>query len=178
MELTLEAFATTVRHLPREEFLARVVDPHLLVTRAPRPSRSESATFSTMSILPMRATPRSDDPPLLPVRKRPGSNPFGLMITIGRAANNDIVLADSSVSKLHCYVHSYGGPFHICDPGSTNGTFVDGVRAREAGLPLRSGSVVRLGDAYEAVFLLPADLHGLVTDRRRIPTVKPVSSVG
>ncbi len=65
--------------------------------------------------------------------------------TIGRATDNDIVLADSSVSRHHAAIESRGGNFQVRDLGSQNGTFVRGERVSEA--PLKNGDPVRVGDA-------------------------------
>src|SRR3954454_11773205 len=40
-------------------------------------------------------------------------NPFGSMITIGRATNNDVVLPLRTVSKMHAYLTQLGGPWKI-----------------------------------------------------------------
>ena len=80
---------------------------------------------------------------------------------LGRAANNDIVLNDPAMSKLQCYLHRFAGAWAICDPGSTNGTFLDGARVRPTSSPLRSGSRLALADVYEVMFLEPRALHAL-----------------
>ncbi|MCO5165330.1 MAG: FHA domain-containing protein [Planctomycetes bacterium] len=155
-------FAAAAGGLGREEFLARYVDPVLLVTRAPLALADASNEFTT---LVLRPAPRAGagEALLLPVIKRAGANPFGMMITIGRAGNNDLVLTDPSVSKLQCYFHRYEGRWTLSDPGSTNGTFVDGVRLRpDEGVLLRPRARVQVADTYEATFLLPQDLQALV----------------
>ena len=48
-------------------------------------------------------------------------------ISVGRARNNDIVLSDNSVSKLHAYfVVEDGAGAQLVDAGSRNGTSVNG----------------------------------------------------
>jgi pSer/pThr/pTyr-binding forkhead associated (FHA) protein len=64
---------------------------------------------------------------------------------IGRATDNDIVLADSSVSRHHAAIETRDGSFQVRDLGSQNGTFVRGERVREA--RLKNGDPVRVGDA-------------------------------
>lgn len=161
MVVPLDEFVEAHRHCSPEEFELRVRDPHLLVVRAPSTRSPDHGEFSTLLL---RSAPgrKSDRPVLIPVRKRPGGNPFGMMITIGRAANNDIVLHDPGVSKLQCYLHRFSGAWAVCDPGSTNGTFVDGARVRPTSTPLRSGARLALADVYEVVFLEPRELHALV----------------
>ncbi len=69
----------------------------------------------------------------------------GKETTIGRSLDNDIVLADSSVSRHHAAIASGNGGFRLRDLGSQNGTFVRGERINEA--PLSNGDPVRVGDA-------------------------------
>jgi hypothetical protein len=161
VDLTLEQFVHAHAGLTRDEFLARVRDPHLLLLRGPtRPTCGRSpAEFTTLRLLPPGRERERELRALIPVRKRPDSNPFAMMITLGRAANNDAVLSHPDVSKLHCYFHRFQGSWTVCDPGSTNGTTVDGVRVGPHGTPLRSGARVRLAGAYDLVFLEPGDLQ-------------------
>jgi hypothetical protein len=159
--LSFDQFVRAHRGESREEWMARVVDPHLLMVHSPPAAASSTAEFATLRLPPPDRARRETF--LLPVRKRPGSNAFGMMVTIGRAPNNDIVLPHANVSKLQCYLHRFAGPWTVCDPGSTNGTFVDGLRVRrERGVPVRSGTAIQLADVYDLVFLDPSDLHALV----------------
>lgn len=51
------------------------------------------------------------------------------VVTFGRSSQNDVVLNDSKASRTHCQIIQYdNGSFAIADFGSTNGTFVNGVR--------------------------------------------------
>ena len=49
-------------------------------------------------------------------------------VRIGRANDNDIVLADLSVSRHHAELRNTGGRYEIADLDSRNGTFLNGVR--------------------------------------------------
>jgi DNA-binding NtrC family response regulator len=64
-------------------------------------------------------------------------------VRIGTAPGNDVVLADPTVSRVHATLSPDGPVARIRDMGSTNGTFVDGVRVRDASVA--GGSLVRLG---------------------------------
>src|SRR5258706_15285224 len=82
------------------------------------------------------------------LKKRAGANAFGIMVTIGRARNNDVEIRSQDVSKFHAYVmFGAGGECSITDAGSTYGTFVRGkqLKAREDKAPLAAGDEVRLG---------------------------------
>lgn len=67
-----------------------------------------------------------------------------LPITLGRTEPADIVLNDSEVSRAHCKVVVLNDIFVVTDLGSTNGTFLDGVRVTEP-TPMPIGSVLRVG---------------------------------
>ena len=54
-----------------------------------------------------RVTPDDVELEIFPLTKKPGAS-FPDRITIGRTANNDIVIADTSVSRLHAYVRRDG----------------------------------------------------------------------
>lgn len=66
-------------------------------------------------------------------------------LRIGRGAGNDVVLGTAGVSRQHARVWLEGGQTFICDEGSTNGTYVNGVRLTP-GLPhmLQPGDTVRI----------------------------------
>lgn len=70
------------------------------------------------------------------------------VVTIGRGAQNDVVLADDSVSTMHARLEYEAGHWRITDLDSVNGTYVEGVKlAPEVPTPLAFGSTVRLGGA-------------------------------
>lgn len=51
---------------------------------------------------------------------------FPAMITVGRTANNDLVINDVQVSKFHAFFRAGVGRYELADGGSKNGTFVGG----------------------------------------------------
>jgi transcriptional regulator with PAS, ATPase and Fis domain len=65
------------------------------------------------------------------------------LVSIGTLPENDLVLADQTVSRKHAVVEEKTDGYVIRDLNSTNGTFLDGIRVREA--YLTPGSVIRLG---------------------------------
>ena len=65
-------------------------------------------------------------------------------ISVGRAADNDIVVADVLASRHHATIVPTDGGLEIRDAGTINGTFVNGVRTEAA--PLREGDVVTIGN--------------------------------
>lgn len=63
--------------------------------------------------------------------------------TIGRRADNNIVLADDSVSSLHAWIIEDKGQYRVMNILSTNGSFVNDTRVTEA--PLQDGDRIRFG---------------------------------
>jgi serine/threonine protein kinase len=64
-------------------------------------------------------------------------------LRIGRNPNNTIVLDEPLVSRQHAEVVERDGAYWVRDLGSTNGTFVDGVRVFER--ILQPGNRIRVG---------------------------------
>ena len=54
------------------------------------------------------------------------------VLHIGRADDNDMVVADLRVSRHHAVLRRSGGDYEIADLGSQNGTFVNGQRISQA----------------------------------------------
>lgn len=62
---------------------------------------------------------------------------FGLpTVRIGAAPDNDVVLSDRAVSRRHAEIHMTPNGLLLRDLGSTNGTFINGVRITEAYIPV------------------------------------------
>jgi Nif-specific regulatory protein len=72
-------------------------------------------------------------------------------ISIGRESASDVSLSHSSVSRRHCLIKRNGGEFLICDLGSYNGTFVNGVPVKEQ--PLVHADQIKIG-SIALLFLL------------------------
>ena len=66
-------------------------------------------------------------------------------IRIGSMDDNDVVLGDDTVSRYHCRIAQEDNGYVLCDQRSTNGTFINKVRIREAFL--KPGSIVSVGQS-------------------------------
>ena len=66
-------------------------------------------------------------------------------MTIGREANNDIVVEDPQVSRHHVRLTQQGAGYVAEDLGSTNGTFLNGQRVFGV-RPLNGGDTLGVGD--------------------------------
>jgi len=73
-------------------------------------------------------------------------------LVIGRSRECDIRLADPNVSRKHAEIRQEGSNFYVVDLESTNGTEVNGRRARRA--RLEHGDTILLGST-ELVFQVP-----------------------
>lgn len=58
----------------------------------------------------------------------------GRRLSIGSDPSNDLALSDRAVSRFHCRIEACDSEFVLRDVGSSNGTFVQGVRVRECSL--------------------------------------------
>lgn len=166
--------AAHYRHLltlGRDEFLASAAPAALVRYRSQRWNRSamgtKTLTFDqdhgeTMDevLAGGRFSAEPTEMELYPLAKKPGAS-FPDRITIGRTENNDVVIADPSVSRLHAYVRQANG-WVIADAGSKNGSWLglDALEPRREAA-LASGTVIRLGDV-ELTFHRSSDLFELL----------------
>ncbi|HUN58781.1 MAG TPA: FHA domain-containing protein, partial [Candidatus Binataceae bacterium] len=80
-------------------------------------------------------------------------------VSVGSAPDNDLRIADSSVSRRHALLERTTDGYRLSDRTSTNGTYVNGRRI-SAAVILREGDEVRFGGrSYQLV----RDAHQPVT---------------
>ena len=95
------------------------------------------------------------------------------VIRIGRGAENEMVVDDSAVSRLHARVEEEAGTWRVVDLGSTNGTSVDLVALRPwQPHQLEHGAVIDLAGAVDVTFLLSESERAggeVATTRRILP---------
>lgn len=74
--------------------------------------------------------------------------PGGKRLNVGRASDNELMLNDASVSKIHAaLLMTSEGTLLVADTGSTNGTYINGRRiAYGESRLLEDGDVVGFGD--------------------------------
>jgi hypothetical protein len=158
--------------LGREEFLASAAPAALVRYRKDDldPAASGAATMTLDEDEPPRADypteetlPFGKDLPLevdlqvYPLAKKPGAS-FPDRITIGRTSNNDVVIADTSISRFHAYIRRDGPQWVVADAGSKNGSWLrGGVLEPRKERPLPSRAILRLGDV-DLTFYSAADL--------------------
>ncbi len=84
------------------------------------------------------------------------------VLSIGTHPNNDLQISDETVSRFHAEIRKTKDGYLVIDKGSTNGTFLEGLRIKEAFL--QKGSIIRVGKTRikftpldEKVEILPSD---------------------
>ena len=161
--ISFESFCKRFKLMTEDAFMATVKVPHLYI---PTLSRQEQEGFATVQFDPERIAQERDEAMVLPIQKREDGNAFGIMITLGRATNNDLVINDSRISKFHAYFRQVGDEWSVSDANSRNGTSVDGIElAPETSHPLSSGAEITLAKDLDLVFLQPQDLYRRVYAR-------------
>lgn len=78
------------------------------------------------------------------------------VLSLGREANNDVVLIDPEASRRHAQISFQAGRYVIEDLGSTNGTFVNG-RQILAATTLSPGDVIEVGEMTRILYQGPGD---------------------
>jgi hypothetical protein len=149
----------TVRPMTMQELVARskglrMTDP------IPTPGSSTSPTVHG-GRLPdeLAVTPSS----AIFFLEKSSRNPFGSMLTIGRATNNDVVLPLRTVSKMHAYITNLTGAWKITDQHSANGTFLDGMRLPDGqGGVLADEAKIGFGNEAQCRFYTPRGLWKLI----------------
>src|SRR5690606_28695 len=87
------------------------------------------------------------------------------VVHIGAMEDNDLVVDDETVSRNHCKIFREGDQYMIADLGSTNGTFVNRVRIREAFL--HEGCTITLGTSDIKFQPIDEKLRIVPSDRER-----------
>ena len=106
---------------------------------------------------------------VIEIRKRASSAPVN-MICVGRAANNDIVLVNRTVSKLHTYfvVAEQKDSYEIVDANSTNGTVVNNSRlVPYKNQPLFNRDHIQFGPSVQMLYLTSQGFYDLLQQVQR-----------
>ena len=155
--------------LGRDEFLTAAAAAVLVRYRGGPPLDPEIGTETLTldeetadePLPPTRPSMSSLELEVFPLVKKAGAS-FADRITIGRTPNNDIVVADHSVSRFHAYIRQHAAAWMVADAGSKNGSWLRGEPLeprREK--PLASRAVLRVGDV-DLTFYLAADLFDVL----------------
>ena len=159
--------------LGRDEFLASAAPAALVRYRALDPALTGSQTLTIEEDFPEEADgtlpygkelPAETDLEVYPLAKKTNAS-FQDKITLGRTLNNDVVVNDTSVSRLHAYIRREGNGWIIADAGSKNGSWLKGARLEpRREVPIPSKAVIKLGEV-ELTFYTAADLFAALGGR-------------
>jgi len=157
--LRLDQFVSDAITLNWDQFKVKH-NQHVIVLIPP--DNTDSSTIHTAEFA---SGPPASRPPITEgyrvgiLQKRSDGHTFDCSLTIGRAKNNDIVLRDIEVSKVHAFFEHADG-WTIRDNESTNGTYLNGVRiAADAKISLKSSDTLKIGPGLSAVFFSPDDFY-------------------
>jgi hypothetical protein len=131
-------YLKSLQKLGPEEFLATYPHALLLESYLAPSSRTKLGRVETIAELDINdldsQTESHENGPLLqarviPLEKRDKSS-SERMLFVGRSPNNDIVVLNKMVSKLHAYFCQVPGSeiIQLVDMNSTNGTFINGKK--------------------------------------------------
>lgn len=128
--------------------------PPVAPVSAPRPEVRQPAPSPSPQ---HPARPTRPDTPLQPVLEIDGRK-YGLnadSIVLGRAADADILVEDTGVSRRHLEIITRGATVTAVDLGSTNGFHVND-RKVDGSTVLRDGDLIRMGRVTMVFRMLPA----------------------
>jgi pSer/pThr/pTyr-binding forkhead associated (FHA) protein len=95
-------------------------------------------------------------------------------LTFGRTSDADVVIDDSSLSRVHASVNREGDRVWIIDEGSTNGSSVNGKPVPLEGTPLNDGDEIYIGNTTIVVSFNLNGQSGLTPETPGVP-IAPTS---
>lgn len=151
-DASVREFVKSHGELARDAFLARFPTPFLLTAIGLDPGSWDY----TGLVAVRKRTAAPDAAPSDPV-------------TIGRAAENDIVAAFPSVSKKHAVLTPSSNGWNITDLGSSNGTSVNGRQVPSGdAAAVASMTRIQLGPDAQFIFVTSSDLWGYLQKAREV----------
>jgi len=158
--IDLQAARRTAGEIGRESFLERYDVPGLILSLGALPaSDPEGKTPATGATVQGCHQTGGGATRFALIKKRTGSELFPQMVTLGRSESVDLRIEDGTISKLHAFFYKVGGVWVVVDGGSSNGTFVNGLKLvpREPH-SLRGGETVNFGYDISTQFMLSEEV--------------------
>lgn len=159
--MLIRDFASIAAALPLADFLERFTHPFLIQLNRENSESGEAVGFGTISGNMQRLLIEAEttDCKVYFIIKR-DNNAFSMMVTVGRAENNDIIVRFGKVSKFHGYFSQIGADWFLTDSNSSNGTFLGSQRleaSKSTLVPDRSELSFSREMGFQ--FLMPASMH-------------------
>jgi len=159
--MDVREFMTNNKGTGKDVFLKENPNPFLVIGGSLNTDGDEK-TFKTTTI-PTDCSMM--DEKLIEIKKREDANMYSF-ITLGRASNNDIVIHNGTISKLHSVFGRKGEHFTLADSGSSNGTSVNGNRLpANKPIVLKNGDVITWSSSIFASFLTPIGVFAMLKDQ-------------
>ncbi len=165
--LRVEDLREDAAGLSADEFKNRYGDAFLLLSSAGfKQPKNASSTEVLLLDLEDEVAERTAGVSIRVLPIQAADRSLNHLITVGRAAKNDVAISDISVSRFHAFFkRSSTACFQLHDAGSSNGTIVNGfsVCTKETGPPteLHSGDNLRFGQV-DTTFLESDALRSFV----------------
>lgn len=119
---------------------------------------------------PLPAEPGRHEQLLVLVGDEPGrAVPINGSVTIGRASDCELALAESSVSRRHARVLRRSGVLWVEDLGSRNGTFVNGMAVRSRALTI--GDRIQIGAKVVLLLTHEDPLKAILRERQKMEAI-------
>ena len=126
--------------------------------------QAELEGTKTGSLRHVSRTPVGIDHAVFMLRKRPYTQGLANEVTVGRLSDNDLVIVDYAVSKIHAKIIILRDEYEIVDLGSTNGTLINEKRlVPHVPTPLPVNADVAFGRMVFH-FVSPDMLHDLLAE--------------
>jgi pSer/pThr/pTyr-binding forkhead associated (FHA) protein len=160
------------------QFLEIHKHPTLLFWESPGQDQDTELQFGTLIIGRLEDQPEASfgenvsqmaQISVIEVRKRATSTP-SRMILVGRSPDNDIVIVDKTISKLHAYFQKAEDSdiYEVFDAGSTNGTKVnEQLLTSHSPHPLKNLDRIDLGPTIQLMYLTPEGFYDLLAQMNR-----------
>jgi pSer/pThr/pTyr-binding forkhead associated (FHA) protein len=174
----LHYYLRDIAEISPSQFLEHYDHPALLSWKEPGQDEDTELQFGTLIVGQIEDQPEASfngtasqlaGISVIEVRKRAGSTP-SKMILVGRSPENDIVLVDKTISKLHAYFQKAadGETYELVDAGSTNLTRVNGqfLTPHKAHL-LSNLDRIDFGPSNQLMYLTAAGFHDFLANLNR-----------